>query len=67
MKAHKQWWNWAVIAATSLAFALQGAVEVKAQNAQVMQDSQGPQGAQDQSEQPLIMITIRILRAASHD
>jgi hypothetical protein len=50
MKAQKQWWNLALIAA-SLAFALQGAVEVKAQNAQVTQDSQGPQGAQDQSRQ----------------
>ena len=50
MKVHKRWWRWAVIAA-SLAFALQASVKVKAQDAPVMQDSQDPQGAQDQSGQ----------------
>jgi FecR protein len=50
MKLSKQWWNWAVIAA-SLAFALQVSVEVKAQDAQVTQDSGASQGAQDQNGQ----------------
>jgi hypothetical protein len=46
MKISTWWWNWALIAA-SLAF-IQPTAEVKAQDTQVAQDSQAPQGAQDQ-------------------
>jgi hypothetical protein len=50
MKTHKQCWSWAVVVA-ALAFMLQAPIRVKAQDAQVAQDSQGPQDAQDQGAQ----------------
>jgi hypothetical protein len=53
---HKQWWNWAVVV-VGLAFLLQAPVEMKAQGAQVVPDSQSaqapqaPQDAQDSNTQ----------------
>ncbi|MFZ0420130.1 MAG: DUF6600 domain-containing protein [Candidatus Sulfotelmatobacter sp.] len=53
MKTHQQWWSWAVVVA-GLAFMLQAPLIAKAQDAQVVQDSQaGPdaQNPQDASAQ----------------
>jgi hypothetical protein len=45
MNRHKQWWNWAVVV-VGLAFLLQAPVEMKAQGAQVVLDSQAAQAPQ---------------------
>ena len=45
MKTHKQWWSWAVVVA-GLAFMLQAPLGLKAQDAQVAPEAQGPQDAQ---------------------
>src|SRR5580704_4568991 len=50
MKTDKQWWSWAVMVA-ALAFMLQSPLAMRAQDAQVMPDAQGPQdgpAAEDQ-------------------
>lgn len=48
MEAHKQWWSWAVVAA-SLAFMLQAPVGLNAQDAQVAPDAQNQQSPQDEN------------------
>ncbi len=47
MKTSKQWWSWAVIVA-SLAFMVQSPERIKAQDAQVVQDSQDSQSTNTQ-------------------
>jgi len=46
MKTHKQWWSW-VVAVAGLAFMLQAPLIAKAQDAQVVQDSQAAPDAQN--------------------
>jgi hypothetical protein len=56
MKRHQQWWSWAVVV-VGLAFLLQAPVEMQAQGAHVVPDSQSaqapqaPQDAQDSNTQ----------------
>jgi hypothetical protein len=51
MKAHKQWWSWAMMVA-ALAFILHAPLEMMAQDAQVAQDSQASQDAQSADQDP---------------
>jgi hypothetical protein len=50
MKAHGRWWNWGVTAAVALM--LQASLELRAQDAQVVSGSQGPQDAQTADQDP---------------
>jgi hypothetical protein len=51
MKTQKQWWSWAV-AVAGLAFMLQASLIAKAQDAQVVQDSQAVPDAQNPQTSP---------------